>query len=203
MPNVENDLGTAFSGTFDGYLATVFEFDPGQASRAHDLVKACRSGDEGALAVAIRWSDLVFVGLREALGKPRLLGVPVPSHQPGRRNRVAEVLIEAWSARDFILPGFELLRRTALAPAAKTLVERDLRSEVDTLSWRDSAMSVDADVVLLVDDVLRSGGTLAACRMAIERDSGARKRKREVVAFVLARASPDSGPLVRAPGAPG
>jgi predicted amidophosphoribosyltransferase len=99
-------------------------------------------------------------------------------------------LIEAWSARDFVLPGFDLLRRTALAPAAKTLRVRDVRLEVGTLSWRESAMSADADMVILVDDVLRSGMTLAACRMAIERDGGARQRKRDVVAFVLARAIP-------------
>jgi predicted amidophosphoribosyltransferase len=191
--SVEDDLGTAFVGTFDGCVATVFEFDPAQERGAHHLVKACRSGDEDALAAALEWSDQAFVGFLRAQGTRRLLGVPVPSHQPGNRNRVAEVLIEAWSARGVMLPGFELLRRTALAPAAKALGHRDLRSEVQTLSWRESAASADADAILLVDDVLRSGNTVAACRLAIERDGGTREREREIFAFVLARADPALG----------
>ena len=193
MATVEDDLAAAFDGTFDGSLATVFEFDPAQESRAHDLVKACRRGDEEALAAALAWSDQAFIGLQQTRGMGRLLGVPVPSHQPGNRNRVAEVLIEAWSARGLMLPGFDLLVRMALAPAAKELGRRDVGFEADTLSWRESAASAEADAVLLVDDVLRSGNTLAACRLAIERDGGTRERGREILAFVLARANPGSG----------
>lgn len=182
----EQLLEVEFIASVTPDLAIGFVFDPSKPSAAHDLVFRARSGDHQALALVLTWST---IGLRRLIQfhAGTLLGVPVPSHDPARRNVVAEFLVAAWTRQGLMLSGSGSLRRTALAPIARTNEGLDSRSISRTLSWSPPATLSQETTVVLVDDVLKSGTSIQACRYAIERDPSFRKG-RPVPAIVVARA---------------
>lgn len=143
----------------------------------HDLLRAARAGDANALAQMI---DRVRIAAPEVWPEVRgAIVIAVPGHLPGPANQfvvaVAETLatVRGWDHRR------DSLRRMRPAPEAKTGAPRDQTAEATTLGW---APHVQGTAIVLVDDVIRSGTTLAACSRAIRATGDPRR----VVAIVLA-----------------
>lgn len=127
-------------------------------------------------AVARRWSR-VGVGANVV--------VPVPVHAARERQRGYDqaVLIAEVAARELRLPFVRALER-ARATVAQFELDRERRSsnvrgafrvrEASGASVRRAAMGADGTQgiagqwILLVDDVITTGATLAACAMALE-----------------------------------
>jgi phosphoribosylpyrophosphate synthetase len=145
----------------------------------HDLVRSARSGSpEAALevrsrvrsAIRVVWPDITDATL-----------VPVPRHVPGSAHSlVVAICDEIARARNWLIAG-DALRRIEPAPEGKAGGERDVESEATTVTWTRSR---PGGVVVLVDDVIRTGATLQACVRAV-RASG---DGRTLLAVALAQA---------------
>lgn len=137
-------------------------------SPEHDLVRAFRAGDADAAAVVLRLARATL----EAAG-PRLLGrrtlaVAVPGHRAGSTNRACEALIAALAAQiPGIVPAPGVLVRLEDSPEGKLGLPRNPDQEARTLAWRDDVVPTAINRVLLVDDVVRTSGTLHAAVRAI------------------------------------
>jgi predicted nucleotidyltransferase len=136
-------------------------------SRLHDLAAAFRIGDPGAF-------DMVLDLVREALAGEagRVLGsrtavVALPVHLAGARNRPCERLIGVLAAEfPGLLPAPGALVRIGDAPEARGAVARDPAAEAATLRWDEAMLPFEADRVLLLDDVVRTGFTFEAAALA-------------------------------------
>jgi Phosphoribosyl transferase domain len=146
----------------------------------HALIRAARGGDPRAVSEVIDRTR----GAAPSCW-PRVTDavvVPVPGHVPGAAAplllAVARELADArgWTCAD------DALRRRHPAPEAKSAPPREPGAEAGTLEWRSPPRG---RTVVLVDDVVRTGATLAACVAAIR----AALDDREVVAVVLAAAT--------------
>jgi len=136
-------------------------------SRLHAEAASFRVGDPGAFDVVL---ELVREALAGEVGRVlgvRTVAVAVPPHIAGARNVPCERLIEALAAD---LPGFRpaagALVRIADAPEARDAATRDPAAEAATLRWDEDAIPADADRILLLDDVVRSGATFEAAVLA-------------------------------------
>jgi ComF family protein len=117
-------------------------------------------------AVARRWAQV---------GEGATMIVPVPVHPERERQRGYDqaVLIAAVAARALGLPSLRAIRRTR-ATAAQFDLGRDQRQTNVSGAFqlrRESAEIEDAVVgrwILLIDDVVTTGATLAACGLALE-----------------------------------
>jgi predicted amidophosphoribosyltransferase len=117
---------------------------------------------------------------------PEAIVVPVPRHLPGPAHSLLTTVsreiatVRGWHEAE------DALRRIGRAPEAKVGGTRDPEVEAATLEWR--VPSHDG-VIVLIDDVVRTGATLRACAVAI-RAAGDR---RSVVAIAVAAAiGPDA-----------
>ena len=113
--------------------------------------------------------------------------VPVPRHLPGPAHPLLTTVsgeiaaVRGWNEAD------DALRRIGHAPEAKAGGIRDPQIEAATLEWR---VPPHEGVIVLIDDVVRTGATLRACAVAIR----AAGDLRTVVAIAVAAAvSPDAG----------
>lgn len=153
-------------------------FDPTRSDPLHDVIRAARLGQPDAVR-------LVMHELRSAVPSTwgSIVGVvvPVPGHLPGPANRLVSAAarhiadLRGWTCAD------DALERRLPSTEGKGSTMRDVRAESETLAWRPAR---DGDTIVLVDDVVRTGSTLAACVDAIRRAGD----DRPIVAIVLAAA---------------
>ena len=134
-----------------------------QPSRAHELVRAWRSGDPVAAAEVLCLAGATLERDASHLVAPGTLAVAVPGHRAREANAPCEGLIAALTGR---FPGLVAARgvlvRVADAPEGKTGPVRDASAEVTTLHWNAPLVPPDVERVLLVDDVVRTGASLRA-----------------------------------------
>jgi predicted amidophosphoribosyltransferase len=146
----------------------------------HRLVRAARAGDPAATSSILAAVDAAAASQAlPMLADPAV--VPVPGHAPDS----VPPLVEAVARRASRVMGWRyvegaLVRRRGTAEA-KLGGPRGLVTEAETLEWLATPHS---EVIVLVDDVVRSGMTLAACVHAIR----ARGDPRDVLALVIAAA---------------
>lgn len=134
----------------------------------HDLLRAFRAGDPEAVAQVLARVRLAVAPHAARLFAPGTIGVAVPGHRAGSVNAPCALLIGALAAEfPDLLPGPGVLIRVRDAPEAKTGDRRDPVAETATLGWQARLVPAGVHRVLLVDDALRSGGTLAAAAMAV------------------------------------
>lgn len=153
-------------------------FAIGRSDGLHALLQAARSGDPAAMAAVLGRVRRSASSMQAEVGSGVV--IPVPGHLPGLSGRlVVPVAEEIAAGRGWRHVGDALSRRCE-APEAKAGGRRDVRAEAATLEWR----APQGAVIVLVDDVVRTGSTIRACAEAIR----ATGDERRVVAIALAAA---------------
>ena len=150
-----------------------------RADGLHELVRAARAGQPTAVASVLdsvrRAAPPVWAEIESGVV------VPVPGHLPGPASRLVVAIareiaaVRGWPHAD------GALRRRGPAPEGKAGGVRDPRAEAATLEWRRPARG---GVIVLVDDVVRTGSTLRACGEAIRLAGD----ERQVIAIAVAAA---------------
>ncbi len=143
-------------------------------SRLHDEAAAFRIGDPGAFEVALDIARAALAGEAGRVLGTQTVAVAIPVHLAGVRNRPCERLIEALAAEmsglvvemPGLVAGTRALVRAADAPEARGAATRDPAAEAATLRWDATLIPDDADRILLVDDVVRTGSTFEAAALA-------------------------------------
>ena len=181
------DASTFEEGTAGVPLAVLLgSFQVGQDDGFHALIQASRRGDPRAV-------EAVLAGVADAVPEawPDLrtaLVYAVPGHQPGGSSTLVDAAATIFAQRRAWELDLLALTRVRPSPEAKLGGARDPVSESLTLSVtaRRSARRDDAEVIVLFDDVVRSGASLLACADAVRRSGDART----IVAIVIGRADP-------------
>ena len=146
----------------------------------HDLLRAARTGDESALCAVLDRARNAAVAPWP--GVDGAVVVAVPAHLPGPANPLVVAVADAVADVDRWEHRRDALRRIRPGPEGKSADARDARdawAEATTLVW---APAPGGTAIVLVDDVVRTGTTLAACLLAIR----AAGDLRPVLAAVLA-----------------
>lgn len=146
--------------------------------RLHDLVRTARGGNPEAILEVVNGVRLAITAVWPDITDA--IVAPVPRHMPGpAHGLVIAICEEIAEARGWRLVG-NALRRTRPAPEGKAGGARDPESEAATIAWD---ASTPGPVIVLVDDVVRTGATMNACVMAVRATGDARR----LLAIALAR----------------
>jgi hypothetical protein len=135
-------------------------FRPDRTGPVHATIRALRTGRDGEPAVTARLPATVggaWPEVRDAVV------VPVPGHLVGGASAAVERLAVAIADLRHWRLAREALRRVQPSAEGKAGPARDPAAESATLDWARPAGAV----VVLVDDVVRSGATIRACTLAI------------------------------------
>lgn len=137
-------------------------FSADHAAPLHDLLRTARTGDVKAISEIL---EQVRIADSPAWpGVESVLVVAVPGHRPGPANALVLAVAGALALAHGWDHGHDALRRISLSPEAKADGARDAAGEAATLDWQAAP---EAAAIVLVDDVIRTGTTLAACLTAI------------------------------------
>jgi hypothetical protein len=148
-------------------IAACASFPRTGVSRLHDVAAAFRIGDPGAFEVVLDLARQALAGEAARVLGTRTVAVAVPVHLAGGRNSHCERLI-AQLAEELpgLMPAPGALIRIFDAPEARGAVARDPAAEAATLRWDAALIPANADRILLVDDVVRTGSTFEAAVLA-------------------------------------
>jgi hypothetical protein len=142
-------------------------FTAGDDSSLHALIRGFRAGDKGAFRTAFEAVADALARERAALPE-RCVLVAVPAHRPGQSRRPIDVLVsELATVQGWAAPAEPPLRRIEPVPEAK-LGCTGIADPTRSLHWTPQMY---ADGVVLIDDVVRSGGTIRSCVRAIQSGS--------------------------------
>lgn len=138
-------------------------FVVGDDSPLHALIRQFRTGDETAYRVALDAAARALAERQDSIPGPGLL-VAVPSHSPDQARRPLDRLVSELAAYgNWVAPAESPLSRVFVVPEAK-LERADPTRLAASLRWAPRRQS---GLIVLVDDVIRSGATIAACVAAI------------------------------------
>jgi hypothetical protein len=145
----------------------------------HGLIRLARAGspetileilDGARRAITTVWPEVTDA-----------IVVPVPRHAPGPAHSLVMAACEEIATARGWRVAADALRRTQAAPEGKVGGARNPELEARTLTWAGSTLG---PVIVLVDDVVRTGATIRACATAVRASGG----ERRLLAIALARA---------------
>ena len=149
----------------------------------HALIDRFRAGEAAAFAEVLR-AGRAMLDRNEPLHGPQVAALVVPGHDGTRQAGLVRLVAELTVTSGWTVPDRGLLIRHAHVPEAKQRQPRDATAELVSLRASPATLPGTIETILLVDDVLASGGTIRACVAALRRDGWAGG----VAALVLARA---------------
>lgn len=145
-------------------------FDPADdADPVHHLVRRFRAGDPEAVA------RVLAAATEATAARPRLhgvscAGVVVPGHDGGFGESLVRLVRHLGATHGWSASRTHVLERDASIEAAKLKRARDPEGEAAGIRLRRDAVPASVRTVVLIDDVLASGGTLRACVSALRRE---------------------------------
>jgi hypothetical protein len=149
----------------------------------HALIGRFRAGEAAAFAEVLR-AGRPMLDRDEPLHGAQVAALVVPGHDGTRQAGLVRLVAELAVTSQWTVPDRGLLIRHAHVPEAKQRQPRDRVAELASLRGTPATLPRVVETILLVDDVLASGGTIRACVDALRRDGWAGG----VAALVLARA---------------
>ena len=162
-----------------------FDPDADPPDPVHLLVRRFRAGERVATRAVVGVAT-ALPDLMDDLGSGRAVPIAVPGHDGTISVGMRALMTALGAAAGRPAAGHPVLARHVAIPEVKVHGARDPSAELASLRWLSGGGMRGIDRVVLLDDVLVSGGTLRACVAAMRRDGW----RGEVTALVLARAIP-------------
>ena len=152
-------------------VAVLGPFDPTSQPMdpVHLRIRRFRSCDEEAVR-AVTGATIRVIQAHPGLRGPSVGAVVVPGHDGVVGTALVRLAAVSAAAADWTrLPG-DVLVRTIPVVEAKRRGPRVPMAESASLCTTLSKVPKGVQTILLIDDVIASGGTLEACRRALHRD---------------------------------
>ena len=155
----------------------------------HELVRRFRAGDVAA-ASAVRAAVRELLETELQAWPAPVTAIVVPAHDGGPQRALGE-LVEALTTEIGLARSTpDALQRVVPIQEAKRRGPSDPHRQMASLRVHPAAIAATARTLVLVDDVLATGGTLAACVAALRRGGW----RGEIRGVVLAFANGPNGP---------